>query len=146
MRPSFPTRRFSDLVAAVAGFAKHRAGYQNRVAFAELRVRRRDHVAGDVDAADQRESTQDPALAGACQRVLEIDGRVSASDHELAGRQVVPRDPLDSAAVEELVALDAESFEVFTDRPEPSSGGQGRSGDAREACGLPPHLPPALRR
>src|SRR3546814_3260160 len=79
-------------------------------------LRRRDHVAGDVDAADQRESTQDPALAGAGQRVLEIDGRVRASDHDLAGRQVVQRDPLDAAAVAGLVAVDAEGLEGFRDR------------------------------
>src|SRR3546814_16090325 len=89
-------------------------------------LRRRDHVAGDVDAADQRESTQDPALAGAGQRVLEIDGRVRASDHDLAGRQVVQRDPLDATAVAGLVAVDAEGLEGFRDRHGPASrGGKG---------------------
>src|SRR3546814_6122302 len=58
--------------------------------------------------------------------LLEIDGRVLALDHDLAGRQVVQRDPLDATAVAGLVALDAEGLEGFRDRHGPASrGGKG---------------------
>ena len=83
-------------VAAVAGFAEAAAGDQHRVAFLELRVGRSDDVPGDVDAADQRERAQDLALAGAGQRVLEVDRGVRGLDDDFAGGEVVDRDILDA--------------------------------------------------
>ena len=108
-----PLRRQARVgrIAAVAGFGQAAAGDQHRVALTELRVGGGGHVAGHVDAADQGEVAQDPALAGAGQRILVVDRRPLDLDHHLARRELVQRQRLDAAAVAGVVVVDAEGGE-----------------------------------
>ncbi len=99
-------------IAAVAGLAQPAAGGQHRVAFAERGIGRGDHMAGDIDAADQREAAQDLALAGAGQRVLEVDRGVRRPDHQLAGIEIPNRDRFDAAAVTVGIVVDPERAEA----------------------------------
>src|SRR5690606_38145570 len=60
----------------------------------------------------QGELAQDPALAGAGQRVLEVDRGERDLDHDLARREVVDRQLLQAAAVAGVVIVDAECGEA----------------------------------
>ena len=108
-----PGRLQSDdlAVAAVAGLGQAAAGAEHGVAFPERRVGRSDHVTGHVDAADQREASQDLAFARAGQRVLEVDAAMRGPHDDLAGAQRIQRKRFDAGAIAGRVVVDAEGAE-----------------------------------
>src|SRR5690606_28414152 len=93
-------------------------------------------------AAHQREAAQDPALAGACQRVLEVDRGMHGTQHHLARRQVVDAELLDAGAVTAVVAADAECAEAVGDAHGPASFIVGAATAANAVGPLPPRWSP----
>lgn len=98
-------------VAAIAGLAQPAAGGEHRITLAVGRIGRGDHRACHVDAADQRETPQDPALAGASQRIFIVDRGPVRADHHLARVELRQPDRFQPGVVAGIVLVDAEGVE-----------------------------------
>jgi hypothetical protein len=59
-------------------------GDEDGVARAEARIAARLHGSGDVDAADEGKSLENPGRPGGRQRVLVVDARIGGPDHDVA--------------------------------------------------------------
>ena len=68
-------------------------------------------MAGDIDAAIERELAQDFSLAGAGEGVLVVDAAMRGLDDDLAGRKIVQRNRFDAGTLSASVVVNAESVE-----------------------------------
>ena len=94
----------------------HQAGANGHdpLAFAVSRISRRSHGAGDIDTADEREFAQNAARPGRGERILVVDARVSAVNHDIARAKIVQIDGFETGLdVPADLGVNAKGLEGF---------------------------------